>query len=187
MTRSPGGDAAFRSLYASTFDPISRYCLRRLPADAAKDAVAEVFLIAWRRSDEVPRGGDALPWLYGVARNVVRNSLRSHRRSERLRRRLTAEPSQNDPGLEPLVVRREEERRLVQALASLPPTDQEIVRLRAFEELTFAQIGSVVGCSEDAAKKRLSRALDRLRSAAEHHPPGTVAALPRATRRGDER
>lgn len=42
------------------------------PKDAA-DAVAETFLVAWRRLPEVPSGEEARPWLYGVARRTLAN------------------------------------------------------------------------------------------------------------------
>jgi RNA polymerase sigma factor (sigma-70 family) len=188
MLRSPAGDAAFRSLYAHTFDAVARYCLRRLPPATAHDAVAEVFLVAWRRIDDVPPADEALPWLFGVARNVVRNTERSSRRSHRLEARLASQPVSTDPGPEPLVVRRDEERRLLQALDSLPPVDREVVRLRAYEELTFSQIGQAIGCSEEAAKKRVTRALRRLRSGV--GPPSTDPShhpSPRASQEGEER
>ena len=60
------------------------YCSRRLGVQEANDAAAEVFLVAWRKIDQVPIGADARMWLYGVARNVVRNASRSARRRERL-------------------------------------------------------------------------------------------------------
>jgi RNA polymerase sigma-70 factor (ECF subfamily) len=187
MAMSPSDEATFRSLYSLTFDAVARYCLRRLPADVAHDAVADVYLVAWRRIDDVPAGDEALAWLYGVARNVIRNATRSGRRSERLQARLTAHRPGHDPGPEPLVVRRDEDERLLRALDTLRETDREIVSLRAFEELTFAEIGCAVGCSPEAAKKRFARATRRLRSSVGMTAASTVDALPRATDEGDER
>lgn len=63
----------------------------------------------------------------------------------------------------------------------LSEADQEILRLRAFEELTIQQISLVLECSIDAAKKRSSRALQRLRTEVENI--GTVPATPRAPRK----
>lgn len=56
------------------------------PADAA-DAVAETFLVAWRRLGEVPDGREARLWLFGVCRRVLAN----HRRGELRRRHLAGE------------------------------------------------------------------------------------------------
>jgi RNA polymerase sigma-70 factor, ECF subfamily len=61
------------------------HALRRTDAGAAHDAVAETFLVAWRRFDEVPR--DPLPWLYGVARRVLADQRRAGRRRASLQGR----------------------------------------------------------------------------------------------------
>ena len=65
---SPAGRAQFEALYAAEGRRVLAYALRRTaqPADAA-DVLAEVFLVAWRRLDDVPAGAEARLWLYGVA------------------------------------------------------------------------------------------------------------------------
>lgn len=186
MAGTPGDEATFRSLYSRTFDAVARYCLRRLPPDVAPDAVADTYLVAWRRIDEVPQGEEAIAWLYGVARNVIRNAQRSGRRSQRLEAKLLSTPAGHDPGPELVIVQREDDALLRRALDGLREPDREIVRLRAFEELPFAQIAKVVECSEDAAKKRFARAVRRLR-ASTMTPTDSVTALPRAHQTEDER
>ena len=72
MTQAPSQSDRFRSVYAAHHGAVRDYCFRRLPVADANDASAEVFLVVWRRIDDVPSGDDAaLPWLYGIARNVV--------------------------------------------------------------------------------------------------------------------
>lgn len=164
MTTLDATTRAFREVFEAHGDAIARYCLRRLSPPDAQDAAAEVFLVAWRRIEEMPVGDDALLWLYGVARNVVRNSHRARGRAERLSGRLRREPLYADPGPEMQIVRREEEQELVAAMQRLSNDDQEVLRLRAYERLTIPQISQVVGCSEEAAKKRVKRALKRLRA-----------------------
>src|SRR6185369_10842354 len=77
----------FEALYAATREPILAYLLRRVdwPEDAA-DLLADVYLVAWRRIDEVPRGDGARMWLYGVARRQLAN----HRRGDRRRTALAS-------------------------------------------------------------------------------------------------
>ena len=60
--------------------------------------MAETFLVAWRRLDDVP--ADALPWLYGVARRVLANQRRSADRGAALERRLAGaeRPAAPRPG-----------------------------------------------------------------------------------------
>ena len=160
MTELP--DATFRAVYDRYFEHVARYCLRRLPYADAEDATAEVFLVVWRRIEEIPTD-DTLPWLYGIARNVVRNARRSTTRALRLVHRIRAQPRYPGVGPEPALVRREEDQRLIDALSRLSSDDQEVLRLRAYEGLTIPQIARVLGCSEEAAKKRASRAMQRLR------------------------
>ncbi len=58
----------FEAVYAANFGPMLGYVLRRTGSgDDAADVVAETFLTAWRRLDDVPPGDRARLWLYGVA------------------------------------------------------------------------------------------------------------------------
>lgn len=186
MGASPTTDTKFRRIYDEHFEAVTRYCLRRLPVAEVNDATAEVFLVAWKKIDRVPTGSDSLPWLYGVARNVVRNATRSTRRSGRLTGRLggLAAPPPVDPPS--VVVRRSEDEALVAALGRLGEDDQEVLRLRAYEGLTAPQIATALGISAEAAKKRMSRALARLRKAASL-PQSQVSPHPRAIPKGGER
>ena len=57
------------------------YALRRTDnTDDAADVLAETFLVAWRRPDEIPPGPQARLWLYGTARRVLANQRRAERR-----------------------------------------------------------------------------------------------------------
>jgi RNA polymerase sigma-70 factor (ECF subfamily) len=162
VTRSPRTDAEFRRLYDEHFVAIRSYCLRRLPVVDVNDAVAEVFLVVWRRMDDVPNGDDAALWLYGVARNVVRNVDRSERRRARLHRRLLPFASAPEIDAETVVVRNSEDSEVLEELARLRPADQEILRLSIWEELTNAEIAELLGIDAHAASMRLSRARNRL-------------------------
>lgn len=186
MERHNPNEAEFKVMYDRHFDSVARYCLRRLPEHIAHDAVSEVFLAAWRRFESMPVDDESLPWLYGVARNVVRNTSRSQRRSLRLSAKFKAQPHYPEPSPELQIVRNEQDAELVAALESLKPHDQEVLRLRAYEGLSVRQISVALGCSEEAAKKRISRALVRLRKAAAIDRPVPSGISPRATQQGGE-
>ena len=186
MKRHNPVKAEFKVIYDRHFDSVARYCLRRLPEHIAQDATSEVFLTAWRRFDSMPGGDESLPWLYGVARNVVRNASRSHRRSLRLSAKFKAQPHYPEPSPELQVVRNEQDAELVAALESLKPADQEVLRLRAYEGMSAKQISLAIGCSEEAAKKRVARALARLRKAAAIKKPVPSGLDPRAIQQGGE-
>ena len=79
----------FEEIYAANCGPILGYALRRTGnGDDAADVVAETFLTAWRRLDDVPPGDGARLWLYGVARRVLANYRRGERRRFELADRL---------------------------------------------------------------------------------------------------
>jgi RNA polymerase sigma factor (sigma-70 family) len=155
----------FRDAFDAYFDAITRYCFRRLHPDKTEDAVSNVFVVAWRKIDEMPEGDQTLPWLYGVAMNEVRTFRRSIRRSTALRAKLNGQPRYPDPGPEAMVIGSAEQAQLVRAFRTLGAGDQEILRLRAYESLQVNQIAIVLGCTPEAAKKRCSRATKRLRDA----------------------
>src|SRR5439155_22949916 len=78
----------FELLYHRHAGQVYAYARRRCGADDAPEIVAEAFLVAWRRLDDVP--ADALPWLLVVARNVISNHRRSAGRRAALQSRLEA-------------------------------------------------------------------------------------------------
>lgn len=146
----------FRAIFDRAYTPVSAYARRRASRTEADDIVAEVFLVAWRRLDDIP-AEDPLPWLYGVARRVLANQRRAAHRQHRLAQRLSTQPA--GPTSD------EHDDAVLAALAGLRPADQEILRLAAWEALIAAQIAVALDCSANAAALRLSRARARLRVA----------------------
>jgi RNA polymerase sigma-70 factor, ECF subfamily len=151
----------FDALFASYSSDIVAYCSWRAPsASDAQDAVADVFLTAWRRLDELPRGDAARVWLYATARRVVANQRRSTRRRKALEERLALEASvPTSTDLEETLVH--------EALRRLGSADREVLLLAEWEGLAPAEIASVVGCLPVTARGRLHRARRRFRAAFE--------------------
>jgi RNA polymerase sigma-70 factor (ECF subfamily) len=157
--REPARRRRFDAIFASYSSDIVAYCGWRAPsATDAQDAVAEVFLTAWRRLDDVPEGDDARIWLYATARRVIANQRRSSRRRAALQERLAREPAAapQETALEHAVVH--------EALARLGPRDREVLLLAEWEDLTPAQIAAVLGCLTVTARGRLHRARRRFRA-----------------------
>jgi RNA polymerase sigma-70 factor (ECF subfamily) len=156
----PSDQDRFDALWRAHHDAVLAYGLRRRP-DLARDMVAETFLVAWRRLEEVP--AEPRTWLLAVARRVLANQFRGEGRRRALLGRLGAlrvevapDPGElaGEPGLR-------------RAFASLAPSDRELIALSLWEELDAAGIAQVLGCSPGAATTRLYRARQRLQSALE--------------------
>ena len=158
-------EAEFRRLFHDHYAPVLRYFIRRIGHIDAPDATDEVFLIAWRRLDKVPPGAEALPWLYGVARKVLANHERSTRRRTRLTARLMAQPVRRGVSPEAAIEDGIDVEAVRSALTSLSARDQEVLKLTAWDGLSHAQIGAVIGCSENAVAVRLHRARRKLEKA----------------------
>jgi RNA polymerase sigma factor (sigma-70 family) len=127
------------------------------------DLVEEVIVILWRRLDDVPEGKE-LPWMIGVARNVLNNARRVHSRRHAMHSRLT--PREVMASAEDFVVANE---RLRATLTELTPTEREVVLLHYWEGLNTDDLGVALGISQTAAASRLSRATARLRIAFTEH------------------
>lgn len=155
-------EARFRVLFEQSSRPLLAYVLRRVrePADAS-DVVAETFVVAWRRLDEVPAGDHARYWLFGVARrqlaNQQRGDLRRTNLANRLGRQLGAQVVLDQTG--PAEIRHVVET----AMARLDPDDRELLRLASWEGLGPGEIAVVMAINAATARTRLHRARGRFR------------------------
>ena len=158
VPESPPMDAArwLAALFEAHERRVLAYALRRTATEAdAEDIAAETFVVAWRRRREVP--DDALPWLLGVARRLLANQRRGQGRRAGLFARLVQQRS------EVAAVSVGDEGPAIRALVRLSPSDQELLRLVAWEELDHRSIGLALGISENAVAIRLHRARQRFR------------------------
>jgi RNA polymerase sigma-70 factor (ECF subfamily) len=151
-------EVRFEALYEMYFASVSAYCRRRVLAERVDDVVAETFLTAWRRIDEVPAGERALFWLYGVAYRVVGRQWRSGSRRRRLEARLAAVPATAMSTPEDDALHGDEVRRVLEASARLNDRDSEILRLLSWEQLSRVEIADVLGIAPNAVSQRVHRA-----------------------------
>ena len=156
------GEALVTQLYERHAGAIAAYALRRAAAADAADVVADTFLVAWRRHDEIPTEPDTLPWLYGVARRVLANQRRSQDRRTRLHDRLRSEFVEFDSRVDRMEDA-ERFRRVATALADLSDDDAELLRLTAWEGLSPTEIAATMELEPGAVRQRLRRARQRLR------------------------
>ncbi|MEV4287251.1 RNA polymerase sigma factor [Nonomuraea bangladeshensis] len=169
-----GSGEAFGALFDRYARDVYNHCFRRT-ADwsAAEDLTSVVFLEAWRRRGEVRiHRESALPWLLGVANNVLRNRHRSLRRHRAALERLPARAYEPDPA-EDVAGRLDGERRMRAILAlvdRLPPADREVLALCVWSELTYEEAAVALGVPVGTVRSRLSRARSRLKDLLEKEP-----------------
>jgi RNA polymerase sigma factor (sigma-70 family) len=169
--RVSAGDAdAFAELFRQHADRVHGFCVRRSGSvDLAEEVTSAVFLAAWRRRHEVELDGDdsVLPWLLGVATNLLRNAGRKQQRYERFIAASPPPPADPDFSVE-VDDRLDSERRLrllSAALAGLADDDRDLLLLVVAEELTPTQVALALGIPAGTVRSRLSRARARLRTA----------------------
>ncbi|MGW6930101.1 RNA polymerase sigma factor [Lentzea sp. NPDC054927] len=139
----------FSDVYRECYPRVLAYAASHAGARLAEDITSETFTIAWRKLDQMP--SNALPWLLGIARNLVRAS----------RRQVWHDEIDDVPITDDFV-------RVVElraALASLSEFDQEVLTLIAWHGLPAAEAAQVLGCTTAAYFVRLHRARRRLKAA----------------------
>jgi RNA polymerase sigma-70 factor (ECF subfamily) len=149
-------------LYRTHGARVLGYLARRVdPTEDAADLLSEVMLVTWRRRHDLPASPEDLPWVFGVARNVLAN----HRRST-TRRLAATEDLAAHLRLLPLSdgQHREAGMDLRAALARLDDLDREIVTLSVWEQLSSAEIAVVLTMPAATVRSRLARARARLRT-----------------------
>jgi RNA polymerase sigma-70 factor (ECF subfamily) len=144
---------------AELIEPLRRFLARRTDPATADDVLSETLLVCWRRFDELPPDAP-LPWSYAVARNCLANARRGAQRQERVAGRLAAvDPPRESP--DPVGSRDDV---VHEALARLRADDAELLRLWAWEQLTPAEIATVLDVTPNAVSIRLLRAREKLKA-----------------------
>jgi RNA polymerase sigma factor (sigma-70 family) len=177
-------ETLFASLYHRHYRAIRDFCRRRVPRDVVDDVVAETFLTAWRRIDDVPRGDQGLLWLYGVAYRVIGNHWRSAARRRRLEDRLRVIDGGAASASDDAVVAADQGRLVRDAAARLNEKDADVLRLAAWEQLSTADIAAVLGIAPNAVKQRLHRAKQHLGREYRKLESGTHKSTPEAPKGG---
>jgi RNA polymerase sigma-70 factor (ECF subfamily) len=171
-------EVRFRALYEENIRSVLGFVIRRTESpDDAADVVADTFLTAWRKIEDAPSGAEGRLWLFGVARMKLLNQRRGQKRRGHLAERLRTELAGPDvTQWSPVPDGRVSA--LTKGLSSLRPEDRELLTLSVWEDLTASEMARVLGCSENAAKLRLSRARKRLAGILEEREPARTDPHP---------
>ncbi len=153
-------------LFRRHAEAISRYVTRRLGPQLAEDIVAETFLTAFReRSRYDPARTDAMPWLYGIAANLIRRHHRDEVRWLRALARTGCDPIAASAAdlAEDRLTADAVGRAVAAALAALSARHREVVLLVAWAELTYDQAAEALGVPAGTVRSRMNRARHQLR------------------------
>jgi RNA polymerase sigma-70 factor, ECF subfamily len=168
LAKSARDPEAFGIFYDRYAERLLTYFARRTwDAQEAADLTAETFAAAFAgRRRYRDTGAPAFAWLLGIARHQLHRALRRQRIDERARRRLHIERVALDDAslarIEELAELRSIRPTLSAALDQLPPGVARAVELRVAEELPFAEVARRLGCTEGAARVRVTRGLHQL-------------------------
>ncbi|MFR9794765.1 RNA polymerase sigma factor [Streptomyces sp. MS06] len=165
----------FRDVYEECYPRVLAYATSLVGRQVGEDITSETFTVAWQRMGSIPQ--PALPWLLGVARNLVREL----RRRDARQYLLAAEEAQRissgartDVG-DDVAAEVTDRHNALQALASLPEADRELLTLIAWHALSTKEAAQVLGCTGPTLTVRLYRARRRLEKALEAASPSETA------------
>jgi RNA polymerase sigma-70 factor (ECF subfamily) len=159
----PDAVTRFTSIYDDLYSRVYAYAVSRTGRQLAEEVTSETFAVAWRRFADLP--DPPLPWLLGVARNVLRESYRAQVRQDSLRAELRAWTSDAELSVGDIGEDVVERSAVLRGLAALSDEDRELLTLIAWHGLSAAQAAKVIGCSKATFFVRLHRARKRLERA----------------------
>jgi len=150
-------DETFRLLASRHYDKALCIARARLGSDnAAQDAVQETLIRVVRFRKRYDPSKPFAQWFYTVLRNVCTDLYRKERRHQDALQAFAQVAPAHAPGASAI-------ERVLDLTTGLPPADARILSLRYADGLPISEIGQRLGCSLDAAKKRLQRLLKRLK------------------------
>jgi RNA polymerase sigma-70 factor (ECF subfamily) len=167
LMRARNEPELFGVLFDRHFATIHRYLERRIGAESADELAGDVFRIAFEQRHRFrPLHESALPWLYGLATNLMLKRWRGERRRLRALARLDAASDRGiafPEGTEDRLDARTARAALLDALAALPQRDRDIVVLVAWEELSYSEVAVALEIPVGTVRSRLNRARRNLR------------------------
>jgi RNA polymerase sigma-70 factor (ECF subfamily) len=153
IAASADNPEAFVALFDRHFDELYRYLARRVGPDLGEDLAAETFARAFdTRRRYFREQVDALPWLYGIAVNLLRKHWRTEERRLRAYAREEARRAAEPNG------RLDQGSQVASLLAGLSAEEREVLLLYAWADLSYEDIAAALGVPVGTVRSRLNRA-----------------------------
>jgi RNA polymerase sigma factor (sigma-70 family) len=167
LSAAQGDRDAFHRLVSGHRNVVTSIALATVGDVASSEDVAqEVFLHAWRGLRKLRNPESFLPWLRQLTRNRSQEALRErYRRAKGVDAVASLPESDGGPNPQSALIAQQDERELATAIDALPDDTREVVLLFYREGKSVAHVARLLDLSEDAVKKRLSRAREKLREA----------------------
>ncbi|QVL34619.1 RNA polymerase sigma factor [Telmatocola sphagniphila] len=160
LAAQAGDKSAFTSLVNTYWDRLYRWLVQvTRDSHAAEDLAQETFLKAFSRLDRFTAGSNFRAWIFRIAHNNWVNLQRVNRKQKA---ELPEELSEWEPGPDQRAQDRDDLRSLLNDVAKLAPDFRAAIMLRAEGELSFKEIGEVMGVPEETARWRVFKARQRL-------------------------
>jgi RNA polymerase sigma-70 factor (ECF subfamily) len=155
------GDApSFELLYQRHAEAVYHYVASRVATrEDAEDVTSDAFHRAWSSLRTYRGTGTFKAWLFGIVRRALAWHYRGHAPAVRLDPEITDRLADERPGPEEEAIADDRRRIARQLVATLTSEQQEVLLLRFAGELSYAEIGQVVGKPDEAVKKIAYRAI----------------------------
>jgi len=171
-----GDEAAFAALYQGFGPRTLRYLEGLLGPEAAADVQQEVWLAVFKGVSRVDNPRGFRTWLYQITRHRAIDFLRKTKRERELLDAVVAAAGEEGEALPELEMGPDGIGSLMQALSGLSPPHREVLILRYWEEMSYAEMALVAGCSVGTIRSRLHHARRNLRQALGEGKDGSEAS-----------
>ncbi len=166
VTQAKANPKHFEPLYRKYYQPILRYLQQRVEdPEVAFDIASQVFIKALKNLDKFEfRGVPFGSWLYRIAKSELYQSFREKKSAKEVRIDGMQIATVDELFFE-LAEQEANRSRLLKALQSLKPDQLKLIEMRFFEQLSFKEMGELLNYTENNAKVKTFRAVEKLRIA----------------------